>query len=105
MSELEQAAHDLTAAQARYAETVSDVAAAKVNLDYRRAELICRGIDGKNAEQRDAMLRLELGEAYAELAALDHELTRSRCRLERAQTAFTAVRYKVRLLEVMQGAA
>ena len=67
LAELDAAKDELMAAQAHYSEAATDTATAKANLDYRRAEIICQGIDGKNAEQRDAALRLELSEAYAEL--------------------------------------
>ena len=93
------------AAQAHYSEAATDTATAKANLDYRRAEIICQGIDGKNAEQREAALRLELSEQYAELLQLENELTRVRCRLEVAQTRFTSVRYQVRAFEALGGAA
>ena len=105
LSELETARDELMAAQAHYSEAATDTATAKANLDFRRAEIICQGIDGKNAEQREAALRLELSEQYAELAGLENELTRVRCRLEIAQTRFTAVRYGVRAFEALGGAA
>lgn len=102
LAELEVAKDELMAAHGHYAEAVNDVATAKARLESRRAELICHGIEGKNAEQREAALRLELSEAYTELAGLEYELMRVRCRLETAQVAFAGIRYKVRLLEVMK---
>ena len=105
LAELETAKDELIGTQAHYAEAVSDVATAKVNLEHRRAELICQGIDGKNAEQREAMLRLELSQEHTELAGLEQELVRVRCRLEVAQTAFTAIRYKIRALEALREVA
>ena len=105
LAELEATKSDLMAAQAHYAEVATDTATARANLEFRRAELVCQGIDGKNAEQREAMLRLELSEAYAELAALENEVTRVRCRLDCAQVAFTTVRCKIRALEALGGAA
>ena len=105
LGELEAAKDELMAAQAHYSEAATDTATAKANLDFRRAEIICQGIDGKNAEQREAALRLELSEQYAELLQLENELTRVRCRLEIAQIRFTAVRYQVRAFEALGGAA
>ena len=105
LGELEAARDELMAAQAHYAEAATDTATAKANLEYRRADLIHQGLEGKNAEQREATLRLELSEQYAELAGLENELTRVRCRLEIAQTRFTAVRYQVRAFEALGGAA
>ena len=105
LEELTAARDELMAAQAHYAEAATDTATAKANLDFRRAEIICQGIDGKNAEQREAALRLELSEQYAELNGLENELTRVRCRLEVAQTRFTDVRYGVRAFEALGGAA
>jgi hypothetical protein len=105
LTDLDTAAAELMAAQAHYVEVATETATTKANLEYRRAELLCEGIDGKNAEQREATLRLTLSDEYAELSALENELTRVRCCLERAQVAFTAIRYKVRLLEVLKGVA
>ena len=103
-TELEEAAAELMAAQAHYAEAANDAATAKANLEYKRADLICQGIEGKNAEQREAMLRLALFQDYADLLTVEQEAIRTKCRLERAQTALTVIRYKIRLLEVMKGA-
>ena len=105
LCELEAAKDELMAAQAHYTEVGMDTATVKANLEYRRAELICQGIDGKNAEQREAALRLELSEVYAELIGFENELLRVRCRLEVAQTRFTAVRYQVRALEALKEVA
>ena len=105
LNELEAGRDELVAAQAHYSEAATDTATAKANLEYRRAEIICQGLEGKNAEQREAALRLELSEEYAELAGLENELTRVRCRLEIAQVRFTAVRYQVRAFEALGGAA
>ena len=58
-----------------------------------------------DAEQREAALRLELSEAYAELLQLENEVARVRCRLDCAQVAFTSVGYKVRALEALGGVA
>ncbi len=105
LAELDAAKDELMAAQAHYTEAATDTATAKANLDFRRAEKLCQGVDGKNAEQREAALRLELSEEHAELIGLENELTRVRCRLEIAQTRFTAVRYQVRAFEALGGAA
>ncbi len=105
LGELQTAKNELMAAQAHYAEAAAELATTKANLELRRAELLCQGVEGKNAEQREAMLRLELSEEHAELLMLENELLRVRCRLECAQIAFTAVRYTVRLLETVKEAA
>ena len=62
LGELTAARDELMAAQAHYAEAATDTATAKANLEYRRAEIIQQGLEGKNAEQREAALRLELSE-------------------------------------------
>ena len=105
LEELETAKDELTAAQAHYVEASSEVVTAKANLEYRKAELLSKGVEGKNAEQRDATLRLKLSGSHAEVNRLELELTRVKGRLEVAQTCFTAVRYKVRALEVLKGVA
>ena len=64
-----------------------------------------RGVEGSNAEQREATLRLKLSGSHAELTTLERELTRVKGRLEVAQTCFTTIRYKVRALEALREVA
>ena len=105
LDELETARDELVGAQAHYTEVACEVATAKANLEYRKAEMLAEGVEGSNAEQREATLRLKLSGSYAELASLERELTRVKGRLEIAQTCFTAVRYKVRAQEALREVA
>ena len=105
LEELETAKDELTGAQAHYTEVACELATAKANLEYRRAELLSEGVEGSNAEQREATLRLKLSGSYAEVNGLELEQLRVKGRLEVAQTCFTAARYKVRALEALRGVA
>ena len=98
----------LQKAQQAYIEAANELADAKCSLEFRRAEALCRGVEGKNAEARDAALRLELFDEYAELLGLEVTLNEARGELEGAKAAWDCLRYKLRLLEVqknLEGAA
>ena len=98
----------LQKAQQAYTEAANELADAKCSLEFRRAEALCRGVEGKNAEARDAALRLELFDEYAELLGLEVTLNEARGELEGAKAAWDCLRYKLRLLEVqknLEGAA
>ena len=105
LTELEGAKSELLAAQAHYTEVSGDVLLAKAKLETAKAEKLSEGVEGRNAEQREATLRLELAEDYAELTTLALELVRVKGRLDLAQTCFTRVRYKVRALEALKEVA
>ena len=67
-----------------------------------------KGDLGSNAETREANLRLELFDDYAELLGLEVSLNDARSELEQARTSWDCLRYKLRLLEVqknLEGAA
>ena len=66
------------------------------------------GIDGKNAEVREATLRLKLFNEHTELLGLEVTLNEAKRDLEHARLGWDCLRYKLRLLEVqkvMEGAA
>lgn len=65
LNELEAAKSELVAAQAHYVEASNAVSTAKFNLEFRKAEKLAEGVEGKNAEAREATLRLELAESEA----------------------------------------
>lgn len=98
----------LQEAQAAHAEATNALAEAKCSLEFKRAELLAKGIDGKNAEAREAALRLKLFDEHTELLGLEVTLNEAKRELEQARITWDCLRYKLRLLEVqkvLEGAA
>jgi len=94
--------------QARHTEALNTLAEAKCSLEFKRAELLSKGVDGKNAEAREAVLRLKLFDEHAEIIGLEVTLNEARKELEHARLTWDCLRYKLRLLEVqkaLEGAA
>lgn len=98
------ACNRLQAAQMHHTGALNTLAEARCTLEFKRAELIVEGVEGKNAEARDAVLRLELFDEHAELIGLEVTLNEAKGELEHARTTWDCLRYKLRLLEV-QGAS
>ena len=96
----DQACHRLQEAQAHYTEALNTFSEARCTLEFKRAELIVRGVEGKNAEARDAVLRLKLFDEHAELIGLEVALNEAKGELEHARTTWDCLRYKLRLLEM-----
>ena len=96
------ACNRLQVAQAHYTEALSTLAEAKCSLEFKRAELLAKGVEGKNAEARDAVLRLKLFDEHAELIGLEVALNEARGELEQARVTWDCLRYKLRLLEVQR---
>lgn len=104
----DRACERLQAAQAQHTGAVNALAEAKCSLEFKRAELLSKGVDGKNAEAREAALRLKLFDEHAELIGLEVALNEARSDLEHAHLTWDCLRYKLRLLEVqraVEGAA
>ena len=104
----DRACERLQAAQTHYTGAVNALAEAKFSLEFKRAELLCKGIDGKNVEAREAALRLKLFDDHAELLGLEVALNGARSELEHARLGWDCLRYKLRLLGVqrtLEGAA
>jgi hypothetical protein len=98
----------LQEAQASYTDAANALAETKCSLEFKRAELLDKGIDGKNAEAREAALRLKLFDEYTELLGLEVTLNEAKKELEQARITWDCLRYKLRLLEVqkvLEGAA
>ena len=98
----------LQATQAAHIDALNVLAEAKCTLEHKRAELLAGGIDGKNAEAREATLRLKLFDEHTELLGLEVTLNDAKRDLEAARLTWDCLRYKLRLLEVqkvMEGAA
>lgn len=98
----DRACERLQKAQQTYTETLNAVAEARCSLEFKRAERLQKGVDGKNAEAREAKLRLLLFDEHAELLGLEVSLNEAKNELEQARTAWDCLRYKLRLLEVQK---
>ncbi len=99
VTRLEDAAHNLNDAQVTYAGAVVGHGEAKRALELARAGLLCGDtVNGKNAEQREAQLRLKLGDEHDALFAAETTLTEARCTLECARLDWDLARYTVRAL-------
>lgn len=90
----------LQTAQAHHTEAVNALAEAKCSLEFKRAELLAKGIEGKNVEAREAALRLKLFDDHAEVLGLEVALNDTRKELEQARLTWNCLRYKLQLLEV-----
>lgn len=64
-----------------------------------RARIIAKGLDGKNAQERDADLVLKMVEGDAELARAKEDYQAATTALDIATDALKLARYKARLLE------
>ena len=71
---IDNAYDELYDATANYGQAVTQLTAAKRAYESRKAELISAGVEGKNADQRDAALALAmLNESQAVMQAEDAE--------------------------------
>ncbi len=98
--ELQDAAFNLNDAQVQYAGAVVGHSEAKRDLELARARLLCNGVDGKNAEQREAIIRLTLEAEHDALFAAETALTEARCQLDCARLEWDTIRYTIRAHEV-----
>ena len=98
----DRACERLQAVHAYHTEALNALAKARCSLEFKRAELLDKGISGKNAEAREAALRLKLFDEHAELIGLEVALNEAKKDLEQARLSWDCLRYKLRLLEVQQ---
>lgn len=104
----DRACERLQKAQAAYTDAANALAEVKCSVEFKRAELLAEGVEGKNAEAREATLRLKLFDEYTELLGLEVTLNDARKDLEQARITWDCLRHKLRLLEVqkaLEGAA
>jgi hypothetical protein len=99
IKQLQTAALELQDAQASYAGAVVAHAEAKRALEHARAHRLVQGIEGKNAEQRDAILRLELAAEHDALFQAEVALTEARCTLDCTRLDWELARLTVISLE------
>jgi hypothetical protein len=69
-------------------------------LENARALRFAEGIDGKNAEQREAVLRLELRDLHIKLISQEQQLAQAKLELETARLEWDMLRYRLRAYEV-----
>ena len=100
LSRLNAAAHRLNDAQVAFLGTSLAVADAKKALEDARAALLCEGVEGKNAEQREARLRLELQDLLQDLHQRETELSIARCELECARLEWEVASHSIKALEI-----
>ncbi len=105
MFDHDHACERLQGAHTHHTEALNALAEAKCSLEFKRAELLAQGVDGKNVEAREAALRLELFDEHAELIGLEVNLNDARSELEHARLSWDCLRYKLRLLEVQRALA
>ena len=89
-------------AQQAYTEALNALAEATCSLEFRRAEYLAKGVEGKNAEVREAKLRLLLFDEYAEQLGLEVSLNEARRDLETTRLEWDALRYKLGFLKVQR---
>jgi hypothetical protein len=100
LSRLNAAAHRLNDAQVTFLGASLAVGDARKVLENARAELLCKGVEGNNAEQREAKIRLELQDLIQDLHQAEAELSEARCELECARLEWEVARYSVKAMEV-----
>jgi chromosome segregation ATPase len=76
-----------------------EIMALQHELDIRRADLTAAGLEGKNAEERNANLRVQLGYLYDKLARLELEQAQARGTLDKARLDWDLCRYQLRITE------
>ncbi len=102
--ELHHAADALQDATRKLYAGLKEQSAARFVLDEAKAQLLVSGIEGKNAEVREAQLRLALAPEHEQLERASVSVSEGRATLECARAGWDCLRYEVRLL-ALTGAA
>ena len=97
--QLETAAGHFNDAKVHHLGAVVAHAETKRALELAQARMLCHGVEGKNTEQRQAVMRLELDALHNALTTAEGALAEARCSLECAQLDWDLARYMVRALE------
>jgi hypothetical protein len=85
---------------AAHAEAVEDLVLTRYQLETQKAKLVAEGIEGKNAEQRDAQLRLLLSNHYEALHYAELAVERKSRDLTLSRLQLDGLRYHLRIAEV-----
>lgn len=93
----------LLGAQHGYTSASDAVAACKAQLETLRAERLASGVEGKNADEREARLRLCLAEPHEKLYQAERLLSLARLELDAARLEWDWLRYRLRAFEVAAG--
>lgn len=106
LQQVQQLALDLEDTQARLMGAQHEVcalsdhlAACKYQLDNARACALVEGVEGKNEAQREAALRLSLGELYQAIHETELKLSRAKLELTFAHLEWDTLRYRLRAYE------
>lgn len=100
---IQQATQTLIAAKTKYTEVTSRLMARKGLLESLRAKLVVAGVNGKNAEEREANLRVALQQDIEVLERYEQSVLIARHEMEVAQLELDSIRYQLRLLEALKG--
>ncbi len=77
-----------------------ELALANKTLEEHKAVAISTGVEGKNAEQRAANLRLLLKEQFAKQAKIQDDYNEARHETDLAELELTRVKLTIRLMEL-----
>ena len=77
-----------------------EVAVNKFALEDAKAKTLSDGVEGKNAEQREARMRLCLSDLYQTLFDSEQGLSQARLEFEGAKLEWDCLRYRLRAYEV-----
>ena len=102
--ELHRAADALQKATKGLYAALKEQSAARFALDEAKAQLLVSGVDGKNAEAREAQLRLALASEHERLERASVNVSEGRSTLECARAGWDCLRYEVRLLAITSAA-
>ena len=95
-----QASRTLQGARTVHRDAANALAKAKYDLETKKVPLLVAGVEGKNQEQRDAVLREGLEADFKKVHEAEKTLTDARTELENAVTVWDCLRYQLRLVEV-----
>ncbi len=83
---------------------LGEQSAARFTLDQSKAQLLVSGVDGKNAEVREAQIRLSLSGEFERLERASVTVSDRRASLDCARAAWDCLRYEVRLAAITSAA-
>jgi hypothetical protein len=101
--EFEDAQARLMGAQAELYQAMEDVSCCRYQLELSRAQRLAEGVDGKNAEHREATLRLNLHGLHETLFKSEQRLLAAKLECEQAKLEWDCLRYRLRAWETALG--
>ena len=97
---MEDAHAHLLGAKHAHAEAADAVAICKHRFETARAEKLAEGVEGKNAEQREANLLLSLTDHRKKSFQAERLLSTAKLEAESASLAWDALRYRLRAFQI-----